>query len=126
MIKRTLKKWLECWGEWERYQRDYLKPLRYKSAMLSIDALAVKTEKSFLPELNDDEAKWVCDALAAVLRDHTPQFNLLKDYYVLNLSTTRMAHDAKTTRDYIRLQISAAEGVALVYLHDRVSHEIAA
>jgi len=116
--KRCVTEWLELWGEWERCGSNYLKHLQPHSNMLAVDMVAVYEDTPPPPELNDDDARIICEQMAALKRKTPRHFRLLKQYYVLRLSTTRMAAFNKTTRDDLRLSLAKAEGYCEDFLSE--------
>jgi hypothetical protein len=121
MIKtRTVTEWLELWGDWEGYGRDYTKHLQPRSNMLTIGEVVIKdSDRAPLPELTDDAALWVCGRMAFIKREKPHHYKVLREYYVLRLSSVKMAAFNKCSRHNIASLLSAAEGYAECILEMR-------
>lgn len=99
MKKRNVFEWLELWGEWERLGGNYTKHLRAKSQMLSVGAVVVRHDSLPPPQLNDDDALWICDKLAFVKRERPHHYKILKQVHVNQMSMVRVAAFNKTSRN---------------------------
>lgn len=102
---------LELWGDWERHGSNYTKHLQPRSNMLTIGEVVIKdSDRSPLPELDDDSASWLCGRMAFVKRSKPHHYKVLREFYVLNLSSVRMAAFNKTNRHNVMSLVRLAEG----------------
>ncbi len=99
MKKRDVVEWLELWGEWERRGGNFVRHLQPKSPMLTIGAVVVRDDSPPAPELNDDEARWICGKLLVVKRSRPSHYAILKQVHVHQLSIVRIASLNKTSRN---------------------------
>lgn len=90
MQKRTVHDWAILWGEWERHKRNYLSPLSYKSAMLSVTIIAVRDDAPPAPALLDEDQKWLCDVMSKIKRESNRNYRILKMKYVFGYSQERI------------------------------------
>ncbi len=109
MQKRTVQERLKLWGEWERIGSNYTKHLQPKSPMLTIDAVVVRDDYSAPPELNDDEARFICGVMAQIKLASPYNYRVLKLRYLNDLSIPRLKTFLKVGQDKCYELLSVAE-----------------
>ena len=96
----SVQKKLELWGDWEARGRNYAGHLE----------LRTHSGGGALPALSDENAKILCDRMAIVKRKKSDHYKILDEYYVLKLSSVRLATVNKTNRHAAMELVRAAEG----------------
>lgn len=108
---RSVTDILFLWGDWEREGSNYTKHLQPRSNMLTISAVVVNdSDRPPSPELDDDCAMWVCKRMAHVKREKPHHYKILKEHYVLRLSSVRIAKFNKVNRHQVSGMLHLAEG----------------
>ena len=91
---------LVLWGDWEARGRNYAGHLE----------LRTRSGGGALPALSDENAKILCDRMAIVKRKKSHHYKILDEYYVLKLSSVRLATVNKTNRHRAMELVRVAEG----------------